>query len=318
MKLIRALGITMELLSKRRVTATELAERFEVSSRTIYRDIELINQAGIPVSSHTGTDGGFELMSGFYLTKRHFSLNDLSIIYNLLSGVEGAMGAVPAVIKDKLSGLQPALSGGEQAGKLIFDMSVSEWEKGLVPRLLQAIDEKKVVSFSYTSANRSVTERRVEPAELHWGRGAWYLHGYCLLRHDYRYFRLSRFSSLEVAEERFQAHREKMSGEREGIQGLQTHLRFGLNAQPGVLEQFPGACTFGADHIDVHTVFYEMDYAVSVALSYGIKVVVVSPPELKARVIKAAADIMKLYVNDVGSDVESDVGAASNDNASDI
>lgn len=96
MKLDRMLGITMELLAKRRVTATELAARFEVSIRTIYRDVDLINQAGIPVASFTGTDGGFELMNGFFLTKQHFSVDDFSVIYNLLKGMKGAMGANPS------------------------------------------------------------------------------------------------------------------------------------------------------------------------------------------------------------------------------
>ncbi|WP_353625960.1 HTH domain-containing protein [Bacillus sp. JCM 19041] len=86
MKLARLLGITMELLTKRRVTATDLAARFEVSIRTIYRDIELINQAGVPVASFSGADGGFELMNGFFLTKQTFSLDDLLLIYSLLKG----------------------------------------------------------------------------------------------------------------------------------------------------------------------------------------------------------------------------------------
>lgn len=92
MKLIRSLGIMIELLSKRRVTATDLAARFEVSTRTIYRDIELINQAGVPVVSYTGTDGGFEVMDGYYLTKQYFSLKELSVIYSMLNGMGGIMG----------------------------------------------------------------------------------------------------------------------------------------------------------------------------------------------------------------------------------
>lgn len=81
MRLDRLLGITLELLAKKRVTAATLAAKFEVSVRTVYRDVELINQAGIPVASFTGADGGFELMDGFYLTRQHFSVDDLSVIY---------------------------------------------------------------------------------------------------------------------------------------------------------------------------------------------------------------------------------------------
>ncbi|GIP32810.1 YafY family protein [Paenibacillus sp. J2TS4] len=295
MKLIRALGITMELLSKRRVTAAELADRFEVSNRTIYRDIELISQAGIPVASYTGTDGGFEVMSGFYLTKQHFSLEDLSVIYNLLRGMEGAMGAKPVSIMGKLSSLQPALLNGGNVNKIIFDMSTSELEKNLVHPLLQAINDKRVVSFSYISSTGSNTDRSVEPAALYWGRGAWYLSGYCLLRQASRMFRLSRLSSLKITDDKYQPREEAPASDAEEVQGMQAHLRFDLSAQPRVLEQFPGECIRADDHIDVHTVFYKTEYAVSVVLSYGPKVTIISPDELKHQVLNTMLEIQKLY-----------------------
>ena len=205
------LGITMELLTKRRVTATELAVRFEVSIRTIYRDVDLINQSGIPVASFTGTDGGFELMNGFFLTKQHFSVDDFSVIYNLLKGMEGAMGGQSTSLMHKLSSLQPALLNGGIHDKIIFDMSTSESEKAIVHQLLHAINRTRVIAFSYTSATGTSSQRNVEPIKLYWERGAWYLEGYCLSHQAKRFFRVSRITELEMLDDHYHPRRNILS-----------------------------------------------------------------------------------------------------------
>ncbi|CAM4253115.1 HTH domain-containing protein [Paenibacillus macerans] len=125
-RLDRLLGITLELMAKKRVTAAQLAGKFEVSVRTVYRDVELINQAGIPVASFTGADGGFELMNGFFLTRQHFSLEDLSVIYSLLKAMEGAMGGTAASAMRKLASLHPALANEGSHEAVILSMDAPE------------------------------------------------------------------------------------------------------------------------------------------------------------------------------------------------
>jgi predicted DNA-binding transcriptional regulator YafY len=295
LKLDRMLGITMELLTKRRVTATELAVRFEVSIRTIYRDVDLINQAGIPVASFTGTDGGFELMNGFFLTKQHFSVDDFSVIYNLLKGMEGAMGGQSTSLMHKLSSLQPALLNGGLHDKIIFDMSTSESEKAIVHQLLHAINWTRVIAFSYTSATGTSSQRNVEPISLYWERGAWYLEGYCLSHQAKRFFRVSRITRLDVLDDHFHPREISSLPAEEEVQGLHVHLRFDLTAQPRVFEQFQGECTDHGDYIDVHTVFYSQEYAISIILSYSSKVTIISPDELKQALMEKINEIQKLY-----------------------
>ncbi|MGW9127154.1 helix-turn-helix transcriptional regulator [Paenibacillus chitinolyticus] len=295
MRLDRMLGITMELLTRKRVTATELAARFEVSIRTIYRDVDLINQAGIPVASFTGTDGGFELMNGFFLTKQHFSVDDFSVIYNLLKGMEGAMGGPSVSLMQKLSGLQPALLKGGHHDKIVFDMSTSEGEKEIVHPLLHAINRTRVLAFSYTSATGTLSQRKVEPIKLYWERGAWYLEGYCLSHQAKRFFRVSRITELEVLDHHFQPRVLSSLPAEEEAQGVQAHLRFDLTAQPRVYEQFQGECTHHGDYIDVHTVFYSQEYAISIILSYSSKVTIISPDELKQDLMEKINEIQKLY-----------------------
>lgn len=116
MRLDRLLGMTLELMAKQRVTAAQLADKFEVSARTVYRDIELIGQAGIPVVSFSGADGGFELAGGSFVTRQHFSVDDLTVVYSLLKAMEGAMGGAVASPMRKPESLRPELANGG-AGK---------------------------------------------------------------------------------------------------------------------------------------------------------------------------------------------------------
>lgn len=297
MRLDRLLGITMELLVKKRVTATELAARFEVSVRTIYRDIDLINQSGIPIVSFSGTDGGFELMDGFFLTKQHFSIDDFSMIYHLLKGIEDAVGGFQFTsLANKLSSLQPAVLNGGLQKKIVFDLSASEGEKAIVLPLLQAINQSRRITCTYTNAYGQISEREIEPENLLWERGSWYLEGYCLLRKEKRYFRLSRITNLEVLEEMFfprvKSKCEVVHGQE---QGTDVHLRFDLTAQPRVFEQFPGESTHHGNFVDVKTVFYSRDYALSVILSYGSKVEILSPDDLKRDLMEKVKEIYDIY-----------------------
>ncbi|GAB2539776.1 helix-turn-helix transcriptional regulator [Gracilibacillus alcaliphilus] len=296
MKLDRLLGITMELLTKKRVTATELASRFEVSIRTIYRDIELINQSGIPIASFSGTDGGFEIMKGFFLSKQHFSIDDFSVIYSLLEGMEGAVGGTTFTsLVNKLSSLQPALLDEGLKKKIVFDTSTSEEEKEVLPLLLEAIDQSRRVGFTYINAYGQVSERKIEPLNLLWEGGTWYLEGYCLLRKANRYFRISRITNLDLLEETFIPGAKTISSIDKQAGGINVHLRFDLTAQPRVFEQFPGECTYYGNFVDVKTVFYSNEYALSVILSYGTKVEILSPDGLKQDLIEKINEIRKMY-----------------------
>lgn len=141
----------------------------------------------------------------------------------------------------KLSSLQPALLNGEYHDKIVFDMSTSEREKEIVQPLLHAINQNRVIAFSYTSATGTLSQRKVEPIKLYWERGAWYLDGYCLSHQAKRFFRLSRINKLEVLDDHFQLRVLSSIPAEEEAQGIHAHLRFDLTAQPRVFEQFQGS-----------------------------------------------------------------------------
>ncbi|MFC4304001.1 helix-turn-helix transcriptional regulator [Cohnella boryungensis] len=297
MRLDRLLGITLELMAQQRVSAPELAAKFEVSVRTIYRDVDLINQAGIPVASFAGADGGFELMNGYLLTRQYFSVEDLSVIYTLLKALEGAMGNAAAAAMRKLISLHPALAGEGAREAVILSMGTAERERDIVQHLFQAVRQSRVVELAYASLSGTLTERSVEPVNLLWERGVWYLEGYCRLRRARRYFRISRIIRLELTESRFADRPVLRETEQEEAQGIRAHLRFALSARTRVLEQFPGECAYLGDWLDVHTTFYKKEYALSVIASYGTDVRIVSPAELRDEVIAHIEAIRQHYAN---------------------
>lgn len=301
MKLDRMFGITMELMTRSRVTATELAARFEVSVRTIYRDIDLINQAGIPIASYTGTDGGFELMEGFFLTRQHFSIDDLSVIYSLLKGLETALGGSYTSLARKLTSLQPALkNGGDDRHNILLEWSTNDSERTVIQQLLPAVRQNLRISFSYVSASGTETARTVEPLQLYWEQGAWYLKGYCQLRRANRLFRVSRITGLQVTEEKFTAR--DTEPEENRPQGMEVHLRFTPRARLRAMEQFPGEYVVRGGHLEVKTVCYTKDYALSIVLSYGTEVTILSPDSLKEDLLQTIKEIGRRYSNLGGTD----------------
>jgi len=296
MRLDRLLGITLELMAKKRVTAAELAAKFEVSVRTVYRDVELIGQAGIPVASFTGADGGFELMDGFFLTRQHLTFDDLSVIYSLLKAMEGTMGGAVSSAMRKLASLNPAIAEEKSRDAVIFEISSTARDRDIVQRLFPAIRQSRVVEISYTSASGTQSERSIEPLNLLWEKGVWYAEAYCRLKQARRYFRISRISRLEVKETTFAPRQLPEEPPREEAQAIRAHLRFDLSVATRVLEQFPGECEYRGDRIDVRATFYKKEYALSVIAGYGTNVDIVSPDELRHDVVAHIESIRRHYL----------------------
>ncbi len=112
---------------------------------------------------------------------------------------EGAVGGSKFTsLINKISTLQPSLLNAERQDKIIFDISASEKEKEIILPLMEAVDQSKRIALTYTNASGQASERKIEPLNLLWERGIWYLDGYCLSRKDKRYFRVSRMANLKV------------------------------------------------------------------------------------------------------------------------
>ena len=192
MKIDRLIGIVAILLQKEKTTASELADRFEVSLRTIYRDIEAISMAGIPISAARGKSGGIYIMDSFKIDRTLLSSEDMRAIISGLKSLDSVCESKKyRRLMDKLS------IDDSDNSSIIIDQSM--WDKtSIAPKIeliRSAIDNEERVSFTYYSPERT-EKREIEPYRLIFQWSSWYVWGYCLNRQDYRMFKLSRMTEL--------------------------------------------------------------------------------------------------------------------------
>ena len=192
MKVDRLVSIIMILLEKKRIGAQELADRFEVSPRTIYRDIDTINMAGIPVRSTSGVGGGFEIMPEYKMDKRVFSTAELSALLMGLSHLSGMVrGEELLSALAKVRSFIPADKAKEidlKANQICIDLRPWMGNRNIQSNLetiQSALQESRLLSFSYVDGHGNQTERTVEPYQLVLKGSHWYFQGYCHERKDY-------------------------------------------------------------------------------------------------------------------------------------
>lgn len=202
MQINRLFEIIYILLEKKSITAGELAKNFEVSSRTIYRDIETLSSAGIPIYMSKGKGGGISLLPDFVLNKTVLTKEEKTEILTSLKAVNSVNLSETDTALKKLS----SLFGEVNTNWIEVDFTSwvnAEDERKIFNTLKSGIIGKQVVTFTYSSGKGENTSREVEPLKLCFKGQAWYLYGYCREREDFRFFKLRRIKDLNILEEDF-------------------------------------------------------------------------------------------------------------------
>jgi predicted DNA-binding transcriptional regulator YafY len=199
MQINRLFDIIYTLLHKERVTAGELAERFGVSTRTIYCDIDILSVAGIPVYSEKGRGGGISLLPDFVLSKSMLNEQEQNEILAALHGLEGIKPVKAGQVLDKMSSIfnRPA------ANWLEVDFSDWTWANTTFDDFKAAVLQRRVAEFDYFNRYGEKTFRRIEPVQLWFKSRAWYIRGYCLTKQGPRLYKLSRVKNLVVTGQSF-------------------------------------------------------------------------------------------------------------------
>lgn len=203
----RLFEILYILLQKRCVTAKELAERFEVSIRTIYRDIDALSLAGVPVYTKKGRNGGIYLLDNYVFDKSLVSKSEQrDILAALESMAEVEKGSTDAI----LSKLRSIFQMGQPRW---LAMDFSDWsnlKQELYANLKHAIIHHKKLKFQYYNRSGEMTERIVEPLQLWFKDYTWYLKAYCVKKKGLRVFKLNRIQKATVLEESFEEEYSKL------------------------------------------------------------------------------------------------------------
>lgn len=308
MKIDRLVSIIMILLDKRRISAQELADMFEVSPRTIYRDVDAISMAGIPICSTPGVGGGFEVMPEYKVDKKFFSTDDLSALLMGLSSLSGMIRSDELVhALAKVESLVPANNAKDielKVNQINIDLSPWTGNRNLQPYLeiiKSALQENKLLTFQYIAHYGNKTTRIVEPYQLTLKGNHWYLQGYCRKRNDFRLFRLSRISNLQIQAEIFTPRdcpKPQLNfGELMTTMQIKVKLRIHKSVMDRVLDfcSYEDFSSAGDEHYIVHFPFVENDYHYDILLGFGNKCECLEPLHIRTEMKRRIHDLVAMY-----------------------
>lgn len=310
MKVERLISIIMVLLDKERISAQTLADRFEVSLRTIYRDIDAINMAGIPVRSISGVGGGIEIMQNYKIDRKTFSTNDLSAILMGLSNISNMMQSKElSNALAKVKSFIPANSAKDielKANQIYIDLS--PWMGGrdaqnYLEMIKKALHEKNNLSFDYADRYGNKTTRSVEPYQLVMKNSHWYVHGYCLKRNDFRLFRLFRMSNLQL-EDTFFTPRDFEKPQLDFTNEVATMVEtIQIRIHQSVMDKVLDFCAYeqfapdGDEHYIVDFPFIENDYYYTILFSFGNRCECLEPQHIRTEMKRRVNELATMYEN---------------------
>lgn len=299
MKIDRLIGILSILLQKEKVTAPELAEKYEVSRRTINRDIEALCKAGIPIVTSQGQKGGISIMEGYKIDRTLLTSTDMQAILAGLGSLDSVSGTNQvAQLMEKLSAGASSLLPGDQ--NILIDLS-SWYKESLAPKIdciRKAMDEHFTLSFRYY-APKGESQRTIEPCYLIFRWSNWYVWGYCREREDYRLFKLNRMEELRLGEA-FPARWAPfpdLGNERIFPGGIRVKALFEPECKWRLVEEFGKGCfqeqedgklLFQADYTDAENLLTWL-------LTFREKVVLLEPKELREGLTDAIEKMRNLY-----------------------
>ncbi|RJE86131.1 YafY family transcriptional regulator [Paenibacillus sp. 1011MAR3C5] len=312
MKLDRLLSIVILLLNRRMVQAKELADRFEVSVRTIYRDIEAINQSGIPIVTYQGTNGGIGLADGYKLDRNVLTNDELASIVTALRSISTTYDQRHnQLLMEKLTSIvtpDSAEAFHKKANQVLIDYS--PWDKrGPLEQkqavLKEAIDHSCLVQFRYSNAEGELSQRTVEPHTLIWKGKHWYLQAYCQEREQFRIFKLLRMKELTPLTQTFIRKTIPVEDERVGEVWYDSGNHIAVT-----LQFHPQAVHLAEEWFDIEELeplegggclvrmsFPENEWLYGFLLSFGPAAEVLHPPHLREILEDRAARILHLYRN---------------------
>ena len=300
MKIDRLIGILSVLLQKEKTTAPELADRFEVSKRTINRDIEDLCRAGIPIRTAQGIGGGISIMDGYRMDRTILTSKDMQMILAGLRSLDSVSGSsYYGQLMEKIqAGSSEFITGRDS---ILIDLS-SWYRDSLAPKIeiiQDAIGDRRLIKFRYYAPSGE-SERTVEPYYLVFRWSSWYLWAWCLKRKDFRLFKLNRMDGVQITEKNFKCRDATMpdlSNEKIFPGGIKVKALFEADQKWRLVEEFGTSCfTENDDGRLLFTADYtDMENLITWILTFGDKAEVIEPEEVREKVRTAIEAMIKNY-----------------------
>jgi len=297
MQTTRLFEILYILLGKEHVTAKKLAQRFEVSTRTIYRDIDTLGMAGIPIYTEKGKGGGIRLMPDFIMNK---SILDDTEQEELLTSLQSL--ARMRILNSNATLEKLSATFGKTATDWL-EVDFSEWESDnteIFATLKTAILEKRMIEFDYLNPTGETTRRQVEPTKLWFKSRAWYLKTFCLMRQEARTFKLTRIRNLTLTNQYFLKREKQPQPKQTAIQPPTQFIHFELKVAAAyayrIVDDFGGGELQDDGTYLIHLKWPEDDWIYGLILSYGENIEILQPPHARELFKKKLEKINRKYL----------------------
>ena len=293
----RLFRIVYYLLQNGKATAPELAQKFEVSIRTIYRDVDSISSAGIPIYATQGKGGGISILNDYTLDKSLFSEQEQEQMLTALQGMVATTEKNSNELLTKLSGLFQIKSTNW------IEVDFSDWahrtpQQDTFNIIKEAIFQKRVISFCYFSGKGNKEKRNVRPIRLVFKSKSWYLYSFCLLRNDYRFFKLTRIKELEMLSETFTQDFTPTKNEKQ-LQVENTaavKLKFDRQAAFRVYDEFTDSITEDSQgNLYVQIDLPDNEVLYSYVMSFSDSVEVIEPQSIREQMKKRLQKMQEKY-----------------------
>ena len=294
----RLFEIIYILLNKKSITAKQLAEQFGVSTRTIYRDIDVLSLAGIPIYTERGKGGGISLLTDFVLNKSILNEREQNEILSALMGLSAVQTEETSRLLDKMSTIF------NKTATPWLDVDFTEWsftQGNIFHDLKIAILENYIVQFHYYSTDGRKTSRRVEPIQLWFKSKAWYFKAFCLEKHDIRSFKLTRIRNLTITKEHFTQRNLLESISHDNNEGnhrsaVTVKLKISREMTHRVYDDFEDAVPLDDGSHIVTVTWPDDEWVYGFILSFGEYAEVLEPERIKEIIKTKANKISKKYL----------------------
>lgn len=301
MRIDRLIGILSILLQKEKVTAPELAEHFEVSRRTINRDIEELCKAGIPIVTWQGQGGGISIMDGYRIDRTLLTNKEMQDILVGLRSLDSVNGTNRYVqLMEKLSVDSSDFMTGNQS--VLIDLS-SWYQTALASKIeliRSAIDSKRELEFVYYSP-RGESRREIEPYYLIFKWSSWYVWGWCKVRQDFRLFKLNRMEQLSLSESLFESRSCPLPDLRDSTVfsgGMEVKALFRPEYKWKLVEEYGGNCYTEQEDgrlLFQTNTFANKDYLIDWIFSFRDGVELIEPEEIRTEIKEVLEAMRKIY-----------------------
>lgn len=297
MQINRLFEIVYILLEKNTITAKELSQHFGVSIRTIYRDIDILSTANIPIYTNKGKGGGISLLDNFVLDKSILSEEEQNQILFALQSLEKLDIGNEKKALEKMSMLF------NKSAKNWIEVDFSNWgtdstQNNKFNNIKQSILNKKVIEITYFNSYGEETKRKVEPLQILFKDKAWYIKAYCRLKQDYRIFKIARIKNIQILEEHFERALPKENNKKQNIKTISLELEISKEMAYRVYDEFETENIKTDENGDfiVKVEYPENEWVYGYILSFGEYIKVMSPEYAKNIIKEKLEKSIKNYL----------------------